>query len=69
MAQACVEILSLSAVARAALSRSARQRMEQNFDIQVIARQYHDIWREVLGSGQRSAVRLQPEEHQAQRAA
>ncbi len=56
MARACVEILSSSVPERAALSRCARQRMERSFGIQVIAQQYHNIWREVLGRSGQSAV-------------
>ena len=70
MARACVEILSSPAVERAALSRCARQRMERSFDIHVIARQYHDIWHEVLGrSGQSSVLRGQSAENLSKKAA
>ncbi len=55
MARACVEILTSPAAERATLSRCARQRMERSLDIHVIARQYHDIWREVLGRSGQSA--------------
>lgn len=48
MAQACLQILNSTPEQRAALSQRARQRMEQNFDITVIARQYEEIWRDVL---------------------
>lgn len=70
MARACIEILSSPAAERAALSRCARQRMERSFDIHVIARQYHDIWREVLGrSGQSSELSGQSAESLSKKAA
>ncbi len=70
MARACVEILSSPAAERAVLSQCARQRMERSFDIHVIARQYHDIWRKVLGrSGQSSALRGQSAENHSKKAA
>lgn len=58
MAQACLQILNSSAVQRTALSQRARQRMEQNFDIAVIARQYEEIWREVVSEQQQPITRL-----------
>lgn len=64
MAQACVQILSAPARGRAALSQCARQRMESSFDIHVIARQYYDIWREVLernGSSQSTSIGNSPQ--------
>ena len=73
MTQACVDILSAPAMERVALSQCARQRMERSFDIHVIARQYHDIWREVGGqneSSQPTAVSDPPEQSSSrQRAA
>lgn len=57
MAEACLQILRMPATQRAALSQRARQRMEQNFDINVIARQYEEIWREVLAQQKQPVTR------------
>ena len=57
MAEACLQILRMPATQRAALSQRARQRMEQNFDIEVIARQYEEIWREVLAQQKQPVTR------------
>ncbi len=59
MANACVQILSASPPERSLLSHRARQRMEQQFDIHTIARQYEAIWREIIESGQRHTHRHQ----------
>lgn len=48
LGHACLQILSSLAEQRVELSRLARMRMSQHFDIHVIAQQYHDIWQEVL---------------------
>jgi glycosyltransferase involved in cell wall biosynthesis len=48
MATACLRLLQASPEERQSLSHRARQRMEQHFDIHVIARQYRDIWQEIL---------------------
>jgi glycosyltransferase involved in cell wall biosynthesis len=58
MAQACLQVLNSSPEQRAALSQRARQRMEQNFDIAVIARQYEEIWRDVVSQSQQPVARL-----------
>lgn len=57
MAEACQQILRMPATQRAALSERARQRMEQNFDIAVIARQYEEIWRDVLAEKSQPVAR------------
>ncbi len=50
MANGCLRILTSSKADRDALSQRARQRMEQHFDIHVIARQYRDIWEETVNA-------------------
>lgn len=57
MSNACQQILAASPAERAALSHRARQRMEQNFDITVIARQYKEIWRDVIAEHRQPATR------------
>lgn len=48
MSNACIQLLNLPGDQRQSLRVRSRQRMEQNFDISVIARQYEQIWREVM---------------------
>ena len=62
MANACLQILTASESRRTELSQLARQRMSQHFDIAVIARQYRDIWQEVLGEKQPAVSRPFSEE-------
>lgn len=50
MANACLRLLTAAPEDRIALSHRARQRMEQHFDIHVIARQYRDIWQEIINA-------------------
>ena len=69
MADACLQILTATQASRADLSRRARHRMSQHFDIHVIARQYRDIWQDVLGKSPSVASHLPssfPQQAQAQ---
>ena len=50
MARAAIQILTAPVAERIRLSQRARQRMEEQFNICGIARQYADIWREILGT-------------------
>ncbi|MFO1006781.1 MAG: glycosyltransferase [Planctomycetaceae bacterium] len=61
MAAACLRVLSATPAERHALSLRARQRMEQHFDIQVVARQYRDIWQEVINKN--TAARSRENSH------
>ena len=61
LANACLRFLTASSAERDALSHRARQRMEHSFDIHVIARQYRDIWQEIISTNtaSRSPMRSQ----------
>jgi glycosyltransferase involved in cell wall biosynthesis len=57
MAAACLRDLTASPADRNALSIRARQRMEQHFDIHGVARQYRDLWQEVIRENSTSRSR------------
>lgn len=58
MATACLRILTASPTDRNALSHRARQRMERHFDIHVIARQYREIWQDLIHANSTSQSRM-----------
>ncbi|QDT56475.1 N,N'-diacetylbacillosaminyl-diphospho-undecaprenol alpha-1,3-N-acetylgalactosaminyltransferase [Caulifigura coniformis] len=56
MAAACLNILQRTPEDRKELSRRARRRMEEHYEIGVIARRYHELWMSVIkASGRRAA--------------
>jgi glycosyltransferase involved in cell wall biosynthesis len=56
MAAACIDILGMNPAERQRLSLRSRQRMEQHYEIGVIANQYHELWTSVAATPQRRAA-------------
>ncbi len=56
MADACLRILALSDLERQQLSARARERMQQNYEIGVIAERYLELWRSVAIARNRQAA-------------